>query len=82
MMSAKMATLAFLKIKLLWNKGYGVIISVHDVSNKILSRDSNYIVDVVMRPKFGNASISMREVITTSILYEFAKRNHFFEGWS
>ena len=72
MMSAKMATLAFLKIKLLWNKGYGVIISVHDVSNKILSRDSNYIVDVVMRPKFGNASISMREVITTSILYEFA----------
>ena len=72
MMSAKMATLAFLKIKLLWNKGYGVIIPVHDVSNKILSRDSNYIVDVVMRPKFGNASISMREVITTSILYEFA----------
>ena len=72
MMSAKMATLAFLKIKLLWNKGYGVIISVHDVSNKILSRDSNYIVDVVMRPKFGNASISIREVITTSILYEFA----------
>ena len=72
MMSAKMATLAFLKIKLLWNKGYGVIISVHDVSNKILSRDSNYIVDVVMRPKFGNASISMREVITTSILYESA----------
>ena len=72
MMSAKMATLAFLKIKLLWNKGYGVIISVHDVSNKILSRDSNYIVDVVMRPKFGSASISMREVITTSILYEFA----------
>ena len=72
MMSAKMATLAFLKIKLLWKKGYGVIISVHDVSNKILSRDSNYIVDVVMRPKFGNASISMREVITTSILYEFA----------
>ena len=46
--------------------------SVHDVSNKILSRDSNYIVDAVMRPKFGNASISMREVITTSILYEFA----------
>ena len=49
MMSAKMATLAFLKIKLLWNKGYGVIISVHDVSNKILSRDSNYIVDVVTK---------------------------------
>ena len=68
MMSAKLATLGLLKIKVFWNKGYDVIISVHDVTNKILSRDSNYIVDVVMWPKFGNSSISMREVIITSIL--------------
>ena len=68
MMSAKMATLGLLKIKVFWNKGYDVIISVHDVTNKILSRDSNYIIDVVMWPKFGNSSISMREVIITSIL--------------
>ena len=68
MMSAKMATLGLLKIKVFWNKGYDVIISVHDVTNKILSRDSNYIVDVVMWPKFGNSSISIREVIITSIL--------------
>ena len=62
MMSAKMATLGLLKIKVFWNKGYDVIISVHDVTNKILSRNSNYIVDVVMWPKFGNSSIYMREV--------------------
>ena len=62
MMSAKMATLGLLKIKVFWNKGYDVIIYVHDVTNKILSRDSNYIVDVVMWPKFGNSSIYMREV--------------------
>ena len=68
MMSAKMATLGLLKIKVFWNKGYDVIISVHDVTNKILSRDSNYIIDVVMWPKFGNSSISIREVIITSIL--------------
>ena len=68
MMSAKMATPGLLKIKVFWNIGYDVIIYVHDVTNKILSRDSNYIVDVVMWPKFGNSSISMREVITTSIL--------------
>ena len=37
------------------------------VTNKILSRDSNYIVDLVMSPKFGNSSISLREVIITSI---------------
>ena len=68
MMSAKMATPGLLKITVFWNKGYDVIISVDDVTNKILSRDSNYIVDVVMWPKFGNSNISMREVIITSIL--------------
>ena len=68
MMSAKMATPGLLKIKVFWNKGYDVIISVHDVTNKILSRDSNYNVNVVMWPKFGNSSISVREVIITLIL--------------
>ena len=68
MMSAKMATPGLLKIKVFWNIGYDVIIYVHDVTNKILSRDSNYIVDVVMWPKFGNSSICIREVIITSIL--------------
>ena len=68
MMSAKMATLGLLKIKVFWNKGYDVITSVCDVTNKILSRESNYIADVVMWPKFGNFSISMREVNIISIL--------------
>ena len=68
MMSAKMATPGLLKIMVFWNKGYDVIIPVDDVTNKVLSRGSNYIVDVFMWPKFGNCSISMREVISTSIL--------------
>ena len=67
-MTAKLATLGLLKIKIFWNKGHGVCYDVCDVTNKILSRDSNYIVDKVMWPKFGNSSISMREVIITSIL--------------
>ena len=67
-MSAKMATPGFLKITVFWNKGYDVIIPLDDVTNKISSHDSNYIVDLFMWPKFGNSSISMREVITTSIL--------------
>ena len=37
-----------------WNKGSDVTIQVGDVTNKILSRGSNYIVDVFMWPKFGN----------------------------
>ena len=48
MMSAKMTTLAFLKIKMFWNQGYDVIVPVHDVNNTILSRDSNYIVDIIL----------------------------------
>ena len=68
MMSAKLATLGLPKIKVFWNKGYDVITSVYDVTNKILSRDSNQIVDAVMWPKFGNSNISVREVIITSIL--------------
>ena len=65
-MSAKMAIPGFLKIRTFWSKGYDVVISGHDVPNKILSRNSNYIVDVVMWLKFDNSSISMREVIITS----------------
>ena len=68
MMPAKMATPALLKIKVIWNKGYYVIYSVYDVTNKFLSHDSNYIMNVVMWPKFGNSSICIREVIITSIL--------------
>ena len=65
MMSEKIATP--LKIKVFLNVVYDVIIYVHYVTSKILSRDSNYIVDMVMWPKFGNSSISMREVTITSI---------------
>ena len=66
--SAKLATPAILKIRIFQEKGYDVIIIDYDVTNKILSCDSNSIVDVVMLPKFGNSSISVREVIITSIL--------------
>ena len=48
MMPAKLATLGLLKIKVFFNKDYDVITPVCDVIKKILSHDSNYIVDVVM----------------------------------
>ena len=67
MIPAKLATLGLAKINVFWNKAYDVIISVHDVTNKTLSRDSNYIVNVVMWQKFGKSSISIREVIIASI---------------
>ena len=57
MMSPKLATLGLLKIIVTWDRGYDVIIFVHDVANKMLSCDSNYIADVVIWLKFGNSSI-------------------------
>ena len=67
-MVGNLATLGLLKTKLIWDKVYGLIISFCDVTNQILSHDSNYTVNFVMWPKFGNSSVSMREVIITSIL--------------
>ena len=60
MMPSKIATLGLLKIKIFLNKGYDVIISVYDVNNK----NSSW-------TKCGNSSISMSEVIITSILEGF-----------
>ena len=68
MMSAKAVTLGLLEIKVFLNKGYDVIILLYDVTNKISSFNSNYIIIVAMWPKFGNSSIFLREVIITSIL--------------
>ena len=63
--SVKLAAPGFLKIKIFKNKGYDVILIDFEVTKKLFS---NYIVDVVMSPKFDNSSIFMSEVIATSIL--------------
>ena len=68
LMSAKIAILELVKMKVFRNTSYGVIIFVNDVTKKILSSDENYIVNAVMHPKIGNSSVSLGEVITTSIL--------------
>ena len=47
MMSGKMTALS-LKIKVFLNKDYDFIVFVNGVINKTLSRDSDYIIDVVM----------------------------------
>ena len=60
MMSAKMATLGLLQIKVFLNKGFIVIIPIHDVKNKTLSQESYYIVYVVMWPMFVHSRVSMK----------------------
>ena len=69
MISAKLATLGFLKVKTFWSKRYDVIISVYDVTDRVLSRDSDYMVDVIMLlSKSKKSSMSMAEVNITSTL--------------
>ena len=48
MMSAEMGSPGLLKITVFSNKAYGVIIHVNDATSKILSRNSNHILDVFM----------------------------------
>ena len=74
--SAKMAPLGFLKQNTFCNKVYDVKIVLHDSTNKDLSSESDCIVDVVMWLKygvmwlsFGNSGISMREVITSILIW-------------
>ena len=71
MMSAKMDTLDLFKIQVFWNKGYDVIVFVHDVNNKLLLRASCYIADVIMRSQFGNSRISMRDGMAWDMVLKF-----------
>ena len=70
MISEKMATPGLLKLK-----NYNVIFSVQDVTNKILSRDSNHNFDLVC-----DSNISMKEAILTSVLQRFDQKKHFQWG--
>ena len=65
LMSAKLATPGLL---VFWIEGYDVIIFLHDVIKKILSRDSKYMVKVGMWRKFGNSRISLTKIIIITIL--------------
>ena len=73
MMSAKMATPGFLKITVFWNKGY-------DVTNKSLSCDSNYIVDVFMGPKFGNWHFCERSYHNLNFIRIYPEKPSFLKG--
>ena len=54
---------------------------MNGTTQKTLSHDSNYIVDLVMWPKFGNSSISMIQVIIeTSISVDLTRKINFLWG--
>ena len=80
MMSAKMATLGFRKIKVFWKIGYDVIIFANGVTSKILSRDSNYILDVVMWQNL--VTLAFLILSSPQFYRDLTRKTTFFEGWS
>ena len=52
MMTARMASLGYSTLKIYFE--IKIMTSFHDIINKIVSRDSYHIADVVMRSKFSN----------------------------
>ena len=76
MMSAQLLLPGLYEVNIFQNKGYDIIFVEYFVNNKMLSGDWNYTV------KIDNSSISIKEVIITSMLWGFDQKNHFFEGWS
>ena len=78
-MSAKLATLDLLKIKILMEIIKVLITSLYDVTNSILSHGSNYIVDAVILSKFDNSSISMRSY-RIQFYKDLTRKTNFFEG--
>ena len=73
MMSTKMATPGFLKVTIFWNKSY-------DVTNKILLSDLNYIVDVVMWPKFGNFRILWEKLSQPQFYKDLTRKTAFLRA--
>ena len=75
-----MATLGLLKITVFWNKGYDVIIPVNDITNQMLSRDSNYILDVFMWPKLVALAFLWEKLSQPQFYKDLTRKNYFFWG--
>ena len=56
-----------------------VIVSISDMTKKNLSRDWNYIEDVVLWPKFDNSSNSMRKIIIILFYKDLTSKINFGE---
>ena len=67
MISAKMATLGLVTIMMCLFKSHEVIIFVHDVTNRILSRNLFYVVDLVIE-EWSWFKVSLRGDLGSSFI--------------
>ena len=62
-----------------WNKGYYVIYPVYNFSNKTLSHDSNYIMDVVTWPKLVTLASVQEKLSWPQFYKDLTRKTAFFE---
>ena len=62
-----------------WNKGYYVIYPVYNFSNKTLSHDSNYIMDVVTWPKLVTLAFVQEKLSWPQFYKDLTRKTAFFE---
>ena len=82
MMSAKRATPGLLKITVFWNKGYGVIILVDDVTNKFY-----HVVQIILYMCSCNQSLVTVAFVWAKLpqpqfCKDMTRKTASFEGWS
>ena len=80
MMSAKLTTPDLLKITVFWIKVNVVIISDHNVTNKILSRDSNFIVNLSYDQSLVTLAFLWEKLSQPQFYKDLVRKNNFFEG--
>ena len=68
-----------LEINVHWNKGY-VIISAHDVTSRILSCDSNYIVDAVLQQSFVTLAFPQEKLSYLHFYKDLIRKNNFLRS--
>ena len=77
MMSAKLDALTLFETKVFWKKGYDVIIYVYDVTNNILSRDSNCILDEVIDQSFVTLAFLWDKLSWPQFYKDLSRKNFF-----
>ena len=80
MISAKLATLVLLKLKITSNKVYDVIIFVHDVTNTISSRHSNIMYIWSCDPSLVTLAFLWEKLSYTQFYKDLSRKITFLRG--
>ena len=79
-MPTKLATLGLPKTTVFWIKGYDVIIYVHDVTSKLLSRDSNVLYMQLCDQSLASVAFLWKKLSQPQFGKDLTRKTNFSEG--